>query len=289
MIDRCVYSYWNVEGESNTSAFLTFRDFLASITLSMLVSKRNFNEVALVTNDFGKKVLIDRLELPFTEVNLELNNQQNLSKLWWAYTKLKAYSIQEKPFVHIDNDSVLWDGLPKELSESKMCFQSIETPFEDGYGWYKHLLKTAEKAGYFPQLVKENPVDYSFNCGICGGNDLDIFKEWIKLSESYIFAKENEEFFKDSDNLLIHQNLLHEQYFISSLTKSKGWKPNKDIKFLIDYTDIFEDCYRSGHKFTHLWGTVKKDRKVMERLYERLKKDFPSYYNKIMKYNVVIA
>lgn len=287
MIKRCVYSYWNTKGESNSSGFNTFRDFLASITLSVLISKKHFEEVVFVTNSFGKKVLIDKLGLPFTDYTIELDRHKNLNKLFWAYTKIYAYSIQDKPFCHIDNDLYLWNGLPDDLKESKLCFQSIETPFESGYGWYKHLLEASKKAGYFPELIKNNPVDYSLNCGICGGNDLSLFREWIELSESYIFNPKNKAFFEDKENYLIHQNLMHEQYFISSLSNSKGLLPNKEIKLMLDYTRLYEDCYTEGRRFTHLWGLDKCKFEYIRKVYNRLEKDFPEYYNKIMKYNVV--
>ena len=167
MIDRAVYSYWNIDGQLNTSGFSTFRDFLATISLSVLTSREHFKEIGFVTNGFGKKVFIDLLNLPFDDVSLTLDENSKVKRIWWAYSKLCAYAEQDKPFVHIDNDAFLWDGLPRDLKNGKLCFQSLETPFKEEYGWYVHLLKAAERCGYFPKLVKDNPVDFAFNCGIC--------------------------------------------------------------------------------------------------------------------------
>jgi hypothetical protein len=64
---------------------------------------------------------------------------------------------------------------------------------------------------------------------------------------------------------------------------------NKDIKFLIDYENLFEDCLVDGHRFTHLWGLVKKEESVIIKVYSRLKRQFPEYYEKIMRYNVVTS
>lgn len=289
MIERGVYSYWNPDGESNTSGFNSFRDFLVSITLSILTSKKHFKEISLVTNNFGYKVLFEKLKLPIDIISNELEKLNTINRLFWAYSKIYTYSIQNKPFIHIDNDVFLWDSISKEMKESRLCFQSLETPFEGGYGWYNGLLEVSSKAGYFPQIVKDNPVGYSLNCGLCGGNDINIFSEWRELSESYIFNPLNEQFFKDQSNHLIHQNLLHEQYFISSLTKSKGLLPEKDIKFMIDYRNLINDCYTPTRRYTHLWGLDKRNKDYIGRVYRRLEQEFPSYYERVMKYNVLTS
>ena len=273
MINRVVYSYWNPDGYSNTSGYKKFEDFLASISLSVQFSKKHFKEVVLVTNSFGKEVLIDKLGLQFDDVNLEFDKWSHVNRIWWGWFKVLAYSLQNKPFIHIDNDAYFINKPREEILTSKLCFQSIETPFADGYGWYVPLLKKAATLPYFPQIIKENPVGYAYNCGITGGSNLDIIKEWYEVSSSFVHSQVNKSHLEGNE-LSIHQNLLHEQYFIASLTKSKGWLPNKDIKFLLNTDTLMQDCYKPNEKFTHFWGLTKKEEKNVKKIEERLKKDF---------------
>lgn len=280
MIDRLVYSYWNPDGFSNTSGYEKFDDFLMSISLSLNVSRKHFKETVLVTNSFGKELLIDKLKLPFDIVSTEFDKYNHLHRMWWGWFKVLAYSLQDKPFIHIDNDAFFIDKPSSEVLNAKLCFQSIETPFEGGYGWYKHLLPVSSKAPRYPKVVLDNPVGYAFNCGIAGGNDLGIIKEWFDISSEFVLSEENQPYLQ-SNEFSIHQNLIHEQYFIASLTKSKKWLPNKEIKFLLRTNTIMQDCYRKDQRFTHFWGLTKKESNVVNRIENRMKNDYPETYNKI--------
>lgn len=279
---KAVYSHWNLERSAN--GYNSFKDFLMCMSLSVLVTKRHFQRVELVTNDLYKKILFEDIQLPFTDVNTYLNKFDNLPKIWWGYAKLNAYAIQKEPFFHIDNDVFLWDGIKQEILASKMFFQSVESPFSGGYGWYPRLLEVANRAPVFPKIIKDNPVDYAYNCGVMGCNDLSLIEEWLELSTQYVMSEKNAAFFKNPDNLLIHQNLLHEQYFISSITKRRGLLPHKDIRCILSTENIVSDCYRKGNRYTHLWGLDKKKVANMDKVYYRLKSDYPDYYNRIIGY-----
>ena len=276
---KAVYTHWNLE--RNANGFNSFKDFLMTMMLSVLTSRKNFDKVELFTNSFYKKILVDEIGMPFTKVHITLDHFNNLGKIWWGYCKVHTYSLQTEPFFHIDNDAFLWDGLPPELKDCKMFFQSIETPFEEGYGWYKPLLEFSKCVPVFPKLIRNNPVDFAFNCGVMGCNDTSLLKKWFNLSTLYVMSSENQPLWKDPDNLLIHQNLLHEQYFIASLTKSEGWKIGKDIKFLLNHKTLQNDCYKK-YRYTHLWGLDKKHEEYMDKVYSRMRRDYPEQYKKIV-------
>lgn len=285
MINKAVYSYWNYNKSFlNSSGFEKFRDMLASYCLSILTSKKHFEEVELVTDDFGKSVFIDKLKLPIS-CNLEINNWRHIDKCWWGFIKIISYSIQKEPFIHVDGDAFIWDKPSHDFLNSKLCFQSIESPIDEGwYSWYTPLLQRAKKAVKFPQLVWDNMTDHAFNCGVAGGNDLETFQEWKKLAVEYNFSPENKDYFNSIKDVIIHQNLLSEQYFIAALSKSKGYKVNEDVKFLLDYSNLHEEANKAGQRFTHLWGLTKRDSFVIEKVYKRLQKDFPEYYEKVMNF-----
>lgn len=285
-INKAVYSYWNKDANyMNASGFEKFRDFLASITLSVLTSKKHFEQVEIVTDTFGYGVLVNKMKLPFTSVNLAIDRWRGIEKHWWGFMKLVAYSEQKEPFLHIDNDAFLWDKPSDAFLKGKLCFQSIEAPITEGwYGWYTPLLQRAKAAPKFPQLVWDNMTDHAFNCGVAGGNDLDTFQEWKKLAVEYNFSPENKDYFKSIKDVIIHQNLLSEQYFIAALSKSKGYKANEDVKFLLDYSNLHEEANKVGQRFTHLWGLTKRDPGIMEKVYNRLHKDHPEYYEKVMNF-----
>ena len=277
MIKKAVFSYFNPdESFGNRCGFMKYSDFLFTTALSVLCASRHFKEVQFISSDWGNDV-IKSLDLPITSYSNKLNEMKTVSKYFWAYGKLLAYNEQTVPFVHLDNDVFLWDPLPPRILKARLCFQSQEQFDIPGYQYYDRLKKPWAKAPVRPQIIVDNEVmDFAYNCGICGGHDLDIFKEWIKCSGEYIFAPENQKvFFKDFDYELIHQNLFHEQYFIASLIKSKGIR--SEVKVLHKDAMMIPGKMR----YTHLWGTTKTDKGMMARVRMRLLDEDAELFNRV--------
>jgi len=288
---KAVYTYWSKEQDKNTCGFNSFEDFLTTMSLSVNIASNHFKEIELVTNSFGKYILIDILKLPFTSVNLELDKWDNLPSMFWTYPKILAYSLQKEPFIHIDNDVFLWSGIPEKCLKNDLYFQSKEWFGLEGFGWYHHLVDLMiKKAPFKPQFIVENLLDvsknskeYTFNCGIVGCNSdkgLKIIERWKDLSTQYVLSLENLDFFNNADNLQIHQNLLHEQYFVGCLLKAENLLDNVGV-LLEDYN---KESTCGNYKYTHLWGLVKRDSNVMNKVYKRLRADFSLQYDRIFQF-----
>jgi len=258
MIRKAVFSYFNPdESFGNKCGFAKYSDFLYTTAFSIYCASKHFKEVQFISSDWGVDV-IKELKLPITEYSNKLNKMKSVSKFFWAYGKLIAYCEQTKPFVHLDNDVFLWNPLPDYILNARLCFQSLE-PFDlPGYHYYKLLRPSFNAAPVKPKAIADNPVtDFAYNCGICGGHDLEFFKEWKKCSEEYIFAPENQDiFFKKFWDVLIHQNLFHEQYFLASLIKKHNLR--SEVRILNkDAMKINDDCPPGKPRYVHLWGTGK--------------------------------
>lgn len=267
MIQKAVFSYFNPdESFDNTSGFLRFSDFLFTTALAINCASRHFKEVQFISSDWGIDV-VSQLKLPITSYSNRLNEMKEVSPFFWAYGKLLAHCEQKKPFVHIDNDVFMWYPLPGRILKASLCFQAKE-PFDDeGYQYYSMLRKCWQRAKVRPRDIVDNPVDdFAYNCGICGGNYLPIFEEWRRNSAEYIFAPENQNlFFEEEADMLIHQNLFHEQYFLACLVKKYNLR--KKVSVLNDDALAINDPYPAEEPiYTHLWGTMKKDGAIMSKV-----------------------
>ena len=260
MIQKAVFSYFNSdESYTNKCGFHKYSDFIFTTVLAILCASRHFKEVQFFSTTWGVE-LFKQFKLPITSYSAKLNSMKNVSRFFWAYGKLIAYCEQKKPFVHIDNDVFLWKPLPDYILNARLCFQSHEPFNAEGYKYYNKLKACWREAPVRPQVIVDNEVtDFAYNCGICGGSDLKFFKEWKKCSEGYIFAHENENlFYGDFAEMLIHQNLFHEQYFAASLIKKHNLRG--EVKVLHENAmAINGDVPKENPKYTHLWGTTKKD------------------------------
>ena len=280
MITRAVFSYFNPEESfSNRAGFKYYSDLLYTMALSTFLVRRHFESVQMVTSTWGEKIF-RKINIPVTEYNTALDDIKSISPWFWAYGKLIAYILQKEPFIHIDNDVMLYTPLPQRILNAELCFQSKEFFSIPNYKWYDMLKPCWNAAIVRPQTIVDNEItNFTYNCGICGGHNLEFFKEWLQCSSEYIFAPENQKlFFEDHKNVLMHQNLFHEQYFAASLIKSHSL--TSKVEVIVD--DITNPDWKAANKmYTHLWGGTKKDQRVMKLVKNRLLKESPELYNRV--------
>ena len=277
MIKKAVFSYFNPdESFGNRCGFMRYSDFLFTTALSVLCASRHFKEVQFISSSWGVDV-ITQLNLPITSYSNKLDEMKSVPREFWAYGKLLAYCEQKTPFVHIDNDVFLWEPLPKRILTARLCFQSHEPFDQDGYQYYDMLKRCWDKAPTRPRIIMDNEVtDFAYNCGICGGHDLDIFEEHRKYSAEYIFAPENQDlFFRRFRHVLVHQNLFHEQYFLACLIKAHNLR--SQVRVL--NADALEIA--NHMRYTHLWGTTKNDKGMMARVRLRLRDEDRALFDRV--------
>lgn len=275
---KCVLTYFNPEGVTNSSGFISFRDCLFSTALSVIVAREHFDQVEMYTTSEWK-FLFQKLGFPFTGYNTSLD-KLSFSKYFWAFSKINTYSLQEQPFIHIDNDVFLYSGLPERFLKKDFWFQHRERFSKPGYWYYLPLLRIFQKAPHQPNIHFID--DYAYNCGICGGKDGKLFREHRELSEEYIFHPNNQEFlFEKFKPMLIHQNLLHEQYFLASQIAYRRVRGRVGV-----LSDDWKNINRAGFRYTHLWGCSKKAIGVSQKLRERVKQFDEGLYNRILSFDI---
>jgi len=305
MITKAVYSFYSYPFRTRPgfAGFTTLEDFLNAWTLSVHLALRYFDEVELVTDNYGKAMLVDCLNLPFTKVKNELDAvvPEHVKDLYWTFGKLWAYYLQEEPFIHIDYDVFLWNKLPDRILTAPMFGQNMESDiwkldiYRQGYkalcGHLKH--KPDDWIVIYPYIHKH---DIAINVGIIGGNDIDFLHKYASTAIDMVTHRENKEAFdiiqridKITDGNVAHGcNVVTEQYLYSRLClANRRWNY---MKFLLDQKDMFTGnephisvnrlCKEIG--FTHLIGLKSKQNPdTMQRLKYRIKKDYSYYWGKI--------
>ena len=265
----CIYTYYPFKNKESCG-FLNTNELAIFLSLSVLYSGKQFKVVKLVTNNYGKSILIDKYGIKFTEVSTELEGL-NFPPELWAFAKMHTYSLQTQPFIHLDCDVIIRQPLPTRIKNAALSFQNWEHfSVEKGY---EPLIKAIEKTtvSYY---CKSKEISYAFNCGIVIVNDLSIVKKWKQLVDEFIFNPANASFWNSQTNKE-QFNYLFEQYFIACVAKDKYQLPY--IGFLIDAD---EDITKPKFKMTHLWGKTKQS-PVMDKIKLRLKLEYPRIYKRI--------
>lgn len=251
--------------------------------LSCLQLLKYYNNVELYTTDEGARWLIDLLGLPYTKVHTDLANFSLPHPKLWALPKVYTYSLQEKPFLHVDGDVFLFERLPHRLLEGELICQNIEKGTDYYISAQKQIM---QNFCYFPSMVKNDfchkQTLYAVNAGLLGGNDLNFFRRYTK--EAFTYVDTNFNFLKYID--IQKFNIFFEQHLFYSMSCHEG----KYITCLDE--NIYDDNgYRNigsideapyVEKYIHLLGNFKKREISCFNMAEKLRVLYPDYYYKIL-------
>lgn len=274
------------------SGWKSEKDHLLSWILSVETARRHGKTTCLITDDLGAKVLIEDLNLPFDRVSTDLNKLAYSDPDWWAIGKVYSYSIQKKPFMHIDSDVFLWSPLPAELISAPVFAQCPETHHcgTSSYRCAEFEFAIASVNGWIPEELDYYVPDCGFykavSCGILGANRVDFIQHFALSSLKMMTHPRN----KDAWKLLTDKNgvsLIFEQQFLAACLEfhnSNSVSPFHDIK--ISY--LFPSLYEAVHSakdvgYTHLLGDTKKNPHIVKRLEKKVRVEYPDLYELCLK------
>lgn len=275
---RAVWSFWSEPYRAGRgSRWLS--DYHARLAwgLSFALARRHFSETVLVTDDDGAELLTNRLQLSFDSVSLELNALRNRDPDWWALGKLYAYRLQTEPFVHIDADVFLWKPLPTKLITAPLFAQSPEVFDPEQAGWYplRAVEHTFVGGGWLPAEWKAYSAQTgplcAACCGIVGGTDVALLREYAELGIRVVEAPENAAGWATWADKG-YCNVLAEQFLLNAVAAARG----VPISYLFTSdAEAYDDARAEAAGYTHLIGGAKRNAELMADLAARVRADFP--------------
>ncbi|MFV8347174.1 DUF6734 family protein [Flavobacterium sp. ZB4P13] len=252
-----------------------------SWALSCLQFNKYYNKVELVTDSLGYDLLINKLELPYTNVDVSLDLLNDYHPDLWALGKIYAYSIQKEPFIHADGDIFVYKKFEDSFENNPLICQNIEK----GFDYYNDVFKLIEENfDYIPDCLIESKIKnnqiIAVNAGLLGGSDLDFFKEYT--DEVFRFVDRN---VANLDKIDIGMfNTVFEQFLFKAIAEKKKvdiscYLENVNHAFdgLADFTSLPEKG-----KYIHTVGFYKRIEYIGDLLAHRLLTDYPDYYYKII-------
>ena len=283
---KIVQTFWTA-GKSLTSDSFGWNNpqtHLLSWTLSCLSLRKHHEEVVLYTDTEGCQTFIEKMHLPYTEV-VVCYDHLKCPEAHWAYPKLLTYARQDAPFVHVDGDLYLPQGLPKEFEEASLIAQNAE----GGTDYYKQMMRgILEKQPILPdylyqELTKESIGAY--NAGVLGGNDLAFITQYC--DEAFRVIKDNHLDDLDCKMVNVNNNLMFEQTLFYALVHKYGKHVSTVFpKNMMDngYTyEEFCNILQYDHtRLLHILGGHKRNRIVDKQLETILAAKYPEYYMRVL-------
>jgi hypothetical protein len=268
---KAVFSFWNTSGNALVQAtnWANPKFHLYSWTLAVNQAAKFFDEVELVT-DSASLPIFKELDLPFTSIRTDLDELEKYPKSFWSLGKIKAYQIQDKPFVHIDNDFIMFLKPSEEFLNAPIGFQNTEEGdwFEGYYrGQYNNL---TENGKGLPESW--GLVDEAFNFGIYSCNDMNYNKKYCE--EAFQLVDNNIDVMVNTGHAGLYC-VLFEQYLGATTAKLLNIEPY----FLSKYC-VHDEIEKQG--LIHIWG-AKNDNEFYNNIERIVHNEYPDKYSIINK------
>ena len=292
---RAVWSFWS-------KPFLTYYGriwskplhHLLAWGLSFRAAARHYSDTMLVTDRFGRRLLIDQLGLPFVHVSTGLEVLQHIDPGWWALGKLLACGLQNRPFVHLDNDVFLWKALPRELTESPVIAQCpYSFTCNDPY------FRPQEIELAFAQESLELPTEWIWartnrthfpaaNGGILGGSDVEFLRYYAQSALELILKPENVPAWSRIADKQWPYVLIEEFFLIACVDyhASQATSPYRGVRaryVFPSWGHAYDPKRAARVGFTHLIGGAKSHPSVGHRLEDRVRREDPAYFRRCEK------
>jgi len=253
-----------------------------SWTLSAMLLRKKYEKLELYTDVRGKKILIDLLKLPYTKVHIVFDEESKIHPRLFALAKIKTYSLQKEPFIHIDGDLFLWNSFSKDLIDKEIIASNPEL----NLFFNKEILEDMEEHfQYIPDhlndIHKQEQI-FSANAGIFGGTNLKFVREYCLMAEKII--EKNEKCLQHVNIKLV--NMLIEQVSLFYLARNKDVDITYYVSKPVEHS-LYEDFWRFADvpdvSMIHPVGGCKQIPYVVYHLEKRLQMEFPSMYYSIVR------
>lgn len=280
---KIIQSFWsgNKNPLHNNYGWYSIESHYLGWTLSVNQLRLFYDKVELYTDKLGYDILIKKLNLPYTKVYVLLDELNEFPSNFWSIAKVKVYSLQDEPFLHIDGDVFVWERFKDELLDSDLVAQNSERT-SDYYmsSWNlispELIFKPSEMNDY------ERGNNYACNMGIFGGKNIAFLKEYANNSLDFVIK-----------NKLIWNNIkdfefnvFFEQVPFGQIVLNKKSKVN----FLIE-EEFYDNGYKNfgdfdkvsyQKKFLHLLGNFKRDANTCKMMENYVLKYYPHFFKKIV-------
>lgn len=206
-------SYWSNAKKYPNKKILNYerKKIVNQVEKCLFLLSKNYKDINLITDEKGAKFLSNN---KWNKVYTDLENITTRYSEVWSLGKLYAINLiskKQEPFIHLDYDFFIYKPIDKNILESNILVQSIES-LEYGYN-IKKFSELCEKK-YYGENIKS---DFAYNCGIVGGSDTEFFKLYSESAMKLVLDKNNEKFWLNPEinKKYWTKAVLAEQYYLS--------------------------------------------------------------------------
>ena len=117
---------------SDSFGWLSPQHHLMAWAYSCLKLKELYPDVEFYTDSHGAEILIDTLQLPYSNYHINYDDLRYNPSLW-ALPKVLTYGKQQRPFIHVDGDVFVFETFNNELTDARLIAQNQEISTSYGH------------------------------------------------------------------------------------------------------------------------------------------------------------
>lgn len=287
---RAVWSFWSKPFKAYKGRI--WREpshHLMAWGLSVTLARRHFAETCLVTDSEGRALLVDELGLQFDSISTKLDLLHTADPGWWALGKLTAYSLQDRPLVHLDTDVFLWKALPPSVAAAPVFAQCPEQ-----HGLQNAWCGPRDIEALFDRYGASLPVEWQWassrntvsfsevNCGILGANRFDFIRHYAETAIRLVTDPAHRALWAELPDKSGF-NMLLEQYFLAACLDYHRIHPQSPFRgiqaryLFPSWSEAFNGHTAARLGYTHLMGDIKSHPAVAARLERRVAQLDPAF------------
>jgi hypothetical protein len=296
---KIVQSFWskpmtNGTGRLvNAGGWFNKRLFLYGSVLSALLLERHYpRQTVFITDRFGHDLFVNKLNLNFGEVIVELDELNDLNKTLWAAGKLYSYARMQEHFIHFDQDFFLPRPLSDEaLNAPLVAYTSEFSQPKQANIYIPNIASFVHTIPVLSDRIKDfcnYQPKMAYNAGIIGGYQTGIFQELWNVCLEVI--SNNNKILKQIDCHFF--NVVLEQFLFTCLARDN----NLPVTCLENESSVLTDARFTSMKFfplvssTHIMAEGKCAPSSCTCIPEILRTDYPDYYhtiNRVLSNNLI--
>jgi hypothetical protein len=255
-----------------------------SWALSCLQLRKYYSNIQLVTDDLGKELLVDKMQLPYTSVTTTLNQLDKYNSNLWAIGKILAYAGHHEPFLHVDGDIFIWRAFNDRVASLNLVAQNVESKIYRNNDLLTYVCNNfASIPPYFSYALDSTAPPLCINAGIIGGVNHAFFDKY--KSEVFRFIDANHDLIERNISNINGEELafLYEQILFHALAlhcdQEIGYLFPNISEYPLNIGFFYGARFNQG--YVHCIGSFKFNRITCHILEMRLKEIYPSFYHRI--------
>jgi len=281
---RYVHSLWSTPARKKNFDNKYDEKYLSKNFYTYLLSALSIKKLGYQIDLYCDEYAYDMYSLiPYDNIHIVNYDRDGIDSKFWVWGKIKTYSLQEEPFIHIDGDVFFFkDIIGDKMSSGKypLVVQNVENEkimgecFVRDYLGSKHPFVNNNLCG----IEWEKYGFTAYNCGVVGFNDLVFRNDYVNKVHEILTTLSKSGDFEENRRKYDSMFLLSEQSLLYYMTQERNIMPLE----IIPEAEIIKRNYNwypiaSEIGYVHMWSYSKYKPEVIEKIKYRIERDFPEH------------